>query len=280
MNIAEPTQKPMDANPQFQAFLASHPKERPCDDHYDTMLALSPEATWNEYRLQPEYSREHCRPVYLPCPKCKEAKIRQRLANGGVPDVLLDCTLDNWTPGDAHEQRHLAAVREFASIRKGFLVLLGPVGVGKSHLAVAVMRTIPGGIFVKQSSLLRLLRATYGNKDAADPIEPCQEASILVLDEMGVSGGGKDEWPMLSEILDYRYSHLKPTVITSNLSWDEVRESLGDRIGDRMREAAHSVLVFSGESHRPDHRAAYFAAVPQLAQQKLGQRKRPYAPNI
>jgi DNA replication protein DnaC len=175
--------------------------------------------------------------------------------------------LDNWTPASDEEQRHLAAVRTFATeVRRGFLMLLGPVGIGKSHLAVAVARKFQHLLFVKQSTLLRQLRATYSDKKAVDPIERCQEAELLVLDEMGVSGGGKDEWPMLSEILDHRYGHLLPTVVTSNLSWDELRAELGERIGDRLRESAHAVLAFAGESHRPAHRAAYFGTSAEPAE--------------
>lgn len=260
------TQAAMQADEIFQALLAKAPREQPCREHPDVILQLSPDTFWDEYRRQSEHSREYCSPVYQRCPKCREEEIRRRLANAGVPSVLHECSLDNWTPGNDQEKLHLEAARTFAmKIRRGFLLLLGPVGVGKSHLAVAVQRTFKYSVFVKQSSLLRQLRATYSDKKAADPIERCQETELLVLDEMGVSGGGKDEWPMLSEILDHRYAHLKATVITSNLSWDELRTELGDRLGDRMRESAHSVLVFSGASHRPEHRDKYFTAVPRSA---------------
>jgi DNA replication protein DnaC len=207
-------------------------------------------------RVPPEYHR---------CPKCWEIELRKKLADNGVPDVLVACTLDNWTPGNAEEKQHLEAVRSFAlDVSKGFLILLGPVGVGKSHLAVAVMRTFRGqGTFVKQSTLLRQLRATYNDKKADDPIEACQKAPLLVLDEMGLSGGGRDEAPMLNEILDYRYGHLLPTVITSNLDWGTLREELGERLSDRMRECAHAVLIFSGPSHRAEQRDKYFGAKTQ-----------------
>ena len=176
---------------------------------------------------------------------------------------MLACSLDNWTPSNVAERQHVEDVRHYAkTIRRGFLILLGPVGVGKSHLAVGVVRHFKdrGNVFVKQSALLlRQLRATYDDRDADDPIKKCQAAPLLVLDEMGLSGGGKDELPMLSEILSYRYEQEKPTVITSNLSWDELQDELGDRLSDRMREAAYKVLVFSGPSHRSERREAYFA---------------------
>ena len=218
MSFKEHAQKAMEADERFQVLIASAPKEKACDDHPDIMLALSPEATWEKWAYANEWGKTYCKAEYQGCPKCKEVKARQRLTKAGVPDVLLDCTMDNWKPGSDEERGHLESVRTFATdIRQGFLVLVGPVGVGKSHLAVAVQRTFKASVFVKQSSLLRQLRATYSDKKAADPIERCQGADLLVLDEMGVSGGGKDEGPMLSEILDHRYGHLLPTIITSTM---------------------------------------------------------------
>jgi DNA replication protein DnaC len=172
--------------------------------------------------------------------------------------------LDNWTPRNSAEAQHLETARRFAmEVRRGFLVLIGPVGVGKSHLAVACMRVgRDDGLYVTQNMLLRRLRATYTDKRAIDPVGDCQEAGILVLDEMGLSSGGRDEAPMLHQILDYRYGRKKPTILTSNLPWDELLAQLGERLADRMRECAYGVLVFAGESHRADASARYFSESP------------------
>jgi DNA replication protein DnaC len=105
--------------------------------------------------------------------------------------------------------------------------------------------------------LLRALRATYSNPNAVDPIGVCQRADLCVLDEAGVSGGGRDEYPALHEILDHRFSEFKPTIITSNNTLEQLRESLGPRLVDRFRQAAFRVLVFAGASHRSELREHY-----------------------
>jgi DNA replication protein DnaC len=245
----------------IEAFVASQPVDRPCNLHpqeKEQFLPWPTRSKCNEFHYD---GPGGWKPVYGSCPQCEEAEMQGWLCSAGVPAVNLHCSLENWTPGDEAEKQHLAGCKTFAEeVRKGFMVLLGPVGTGKTHLAVGIMRGWEGSksVFVKQSTLLRQLRATYGDKSAADPIPKCQSAGILVLDEMGLSGGGKDELPMLSEILDHRYGAKKPTILTSNCAWDELREILGPRLADRLKEAAFKVLVFSGESHRAEQRDNYF----------------------
>jgi DNA replication protein DnaC len=150
-------------------------------------------------------------------------------------------------------------VRDFAKVKRGCLIMLGGVGAGKTHLAVAVMRAFTRPIFFKQNTLLRGLRRTYRDPDAGDPIPACQEADLLVLDELGVSSGGKDEYPLLHEILDYRYGEYRPTIITSNATPEQLRETLADRLVDRLRQSTFDLLLFGGKSHREDLKQAYLA---------------------
>jgi DNA replication protein DnaC len=253
---------------QFEEWLEIQPKEIPCGAHPDQKRKLSEGETREAH---PTFQHESLwKPEYFSCPKCADERKRDRLLNYGTPNVLLHCAFDNWTAQTETERGHLESVRKFAEVKRGFLILLGPVGLGKSHLAVAVLRNFKSSVtwgddrnsgepvFVKQSTLLRRLRETYRDDKAADPVTKCQRAKILVLDEVGLSSGGKDELPMLHEILDYRYSYFLPTVITSNLSLNELGTELGERLADRLSEAAHAILIFSGESHRPNRREHYF----------------------
>ena len=248
---------------QFKAWIDSQPKEVPCEEHPGSVRQIDRRKTrfyWQQ--LHDDDPINERKPRYGVCPRCHEERIQHSLSSIGVPPILLARTFDNWKPRDDAEESHLADCKEFAQkVCKGFLVLLGPVGVGKSHLAVAVARCFiksPGCVWVTQNTLLRKLRATYRDPRADDPVEKCQTAPLLVLDDVGLSGGGRDEGPMLHEILDHRHGRQKPTVITSNLPWDDLRSDLGERIADRMKESAYRVLLFCGDSHRPESRERYF----------------------
>jgi DNA replication protein DnaC len=244
---------------EYEQWLTTQRQDLPCDIHPEVKRQLDLEGTRARAERNPHNSA-WWRTEYFKCPVCREHEFQSKLSRCGVSEVNIACTLDNWIPRNDQETTHLETVREFAEkTRIGFLFLLGGIGLGKTHLGVGVLRRYSAGaVFIKQSTLLRELRATYSDKQAKDPIERCKAASLLVLDEMGLSSGGRVEAPMLHEILDHRYSEKLPTVITSNLSWDELKAELGDRLSDRLKESAFAVLLFSGPSHRTECRDQYF----------------------
>jgi DNA replication protein DnaC len=71
---------------------------------------------------------------------------------------------------------------------------------------------------------------------------------LLVLDELGVSTGGRDEFPALYEVLNHRHGEELPTVLTTNVPIEQFVEAFGDRIADRLATARFCQL--KGESWR------------------------------
>lgn len=233
----------------------------------DAMLSESPLTIQREVHHTPrELSRELSsragRPAYARCQTCvkdqQDEKLRERIHKAGVPLNLCNATFDNWTPESENDESHLDQCRRFTKARRGFLVMLGDLGTGKGHLAAAITRHFRYPLFIKQSELLRRLRHTYRDKAAVDPVEQAQDADLLVLDEMGLSAGGKDELPMLHDVLDHRYNERKPTVLTGNISITELQSIVGERMEDRLRECAFAVLMFAGNSNRREARDNYF----------------------
>ena len=250
-NIIERMKKQREA---FETFCASQPQSVTCLTH-GAVLAICPE------RTVMDSSGVFSCVAYEACPQCRqdaqETASREKLRASGVATKMLDCTLDNWIPRNPEEAVILAKARAFAEKRIGFLFLRGPVGTGKSHLAVAIMRTFRSGLFVTQSDLLLWKRASY-DKLRRDPIDQCRDVGCLVLDEVGLSGGGKDEGQLIYDILDYREREKKATVITTNLTVEEMRITFGERLSDRLTESAFGVYELSGESHRREMRGKYF----------------------
>ncbi|MEI8290375.1 MAG: ATP-binding protein [Verrucomicrobiota bacterium] len=195
---------------------------------------------------------------YTPCPKCVEEAQLVRLIGYGLPENLIHATFENFIPDDDADAEHVEAVKSFCQVKRGSLIMLGGYGTGKSHLAAASLHTFGKGWFVKNSTLLNCLRDTYRDKSAFDPIDRAQSARLFVLDDAGLSVGGRDQLPLLHEILDYRHGERLPTIITSNLEWDSLANVIGERMADRLCESAFGVMKFTGGSHRREARQRYF----------------------
>ena len=249
-------------------FLSTQPQTRACQLHQKVQCSIDFDGSQRETF---ENGGVHTT-AYARCSVCMEVEILrsqdEQLHDQGVPSVLRSATLDNWIPQTQEEQQHLSVVREFSKALRGFLILLGDVGTGKSHLAVGTMRQnlTKGCWFIRQSDLLRELRETYRDTKAGDPVKKGRRVGLLVLDDMGLSSGGRDEFSLLHDILDSRYGERLPTIITANIGWNELRQLLGERLADRLKESAYKVRTFSGPSHRAGRRQDYFADVAGAGQ--------------
>ncbi len=206
-----------------------------------------------------ESSREsHGQPafvwVYDPCPECVRDKNAPWIVRAGAPSRLAGATFDNWEPSIASDYAALNLCREYSEAAardwkgRGFLILSGPVGTGKSHLAVAVMKTIGRGRWITQNAILMKLRQSYRDDSTENIVESCKRAKHLTVDDLGTTTGARDEWPAIYEILSHRYNECLSTVLTMNQPMTKFGEVFGDRLEDRLLESV--IVELHGDSHR------------------------------
>ena len=183
------------------------------------------------------------------------------LSASRVPARYARCELDTFEH-DMDSQREAfhratAFIDAFPVVDRG-LLLHGPHGVGKTHLAVgmlkeAIRRTGAHGYFFETRELLRLVRDTYNRsveETEMDVLGPVLHADLLVLDDLGAER--KSDWVLetLGLVVNTRYNAKRPTIFTSNLmeSSDstDVRSfsfQLGERTRSRLLEMCDWVEI-------------------------------------
>lgn len=246
---------------KFEAWLKTQNTAAKCEEH-GTPLTLDLEGS----HLKSVRSKVN-QLVFGECKACSErarlARVSEWMKRAGVPENLLHCEINNWIPNGSKEQADaLATAKRFIECPGGSLVLQGPdYGVGKTHLAVAILRAAGRGWFITQNDFLIMLRRTYRDERAPDPVMMAKTARCFVLDEVGLSGGGRDELPSLHAVLSFRYGNGLKTVLTSNLLGEEFEAAIGERMIDRLSEGAFGRIELHGDSKRRGRRTAYFDMV-------------------
>jgi DNA replication protein DnaC len=193
---------------------------------------------------------------FKPCQKCAIEARSEWLKRVGVPGDMLHATLDNWQAHNQAEKGNVFLCKKFVQHAQGFLVIHNAAGseskfgIGKTHLAIGILREIGSGRFVTQSSMMVKVRRRYSDRYAEDIVDALCRARCVVLDEIGVGPGGDDELPTLYTILNHRYNEKLPTVLTMNMDMTGLYEYLGGRLESRLRAAIWKVIEVAGTDQR------------------------------
>jgi DNA replication protein DnaC len=234
-----------------------------------------------------------------PC-VCRTARRSARLVEQArIPQRYADCTLEEFVPNYAGNNKSLnAALMQARNFVKAYphetngkgLLLVGSIGVGKTHLAVGILQALivdrgAKGLFYDYRDLLKEIQNSYGRNDLSERqiLAPVFDAEVLVLDELGAAKPTDWVWDTVQHILNTRYNDNRTTIITTNYPNDretapgkfdhlpkdrrEAAQSmnaatLGDRITDRMQSRLQEMCVvveMQGEDFRQKVKRASFA---------------------
>jgi len=229
--------------------------------------------------------------VSRPC-ECQEMlREERRMAAAHIPERYRHYTLDGYETAfrgaDSSLGRAHLTARKFVeaypvdTAGKG-LLFTGSIGVGKTHLAVGVLRRLVQergvkGLFCDYRELLKSIQNSYNPQVQTTELEllkPVFAAEVLVLDDLGAQKPNEWVWDTVALILNTRYNDKQTTIITTNYpdlpagggSQTEAEraareQSLGDRIGDRMRSRLAEMCVrveMTGEDFRQTVKRARF----------------------
>jgi len=236
----------------------------------------------------------------VPCDCTTGDRTERALQRSRVPERYRHCDFENYeTDNDienvSREQmaawnRSLAQAKlmvqrfadEFPVGSEHGLLLMGPCGVGKTHLAVSAMKSIVlrghSGLFYDYRELLKAIQDSYNPESQATEmsvLEPVLKAEILVLDDVGSSKPSLWALETVGHVLNTRYNEKRVTLLTTNFLDSDagtapparvagmraptIEDSLTERVGKRIRSRLYEMcrtVEISAADYRKEIRHA------------------------
>ncbi|MGC1107144.1 MAG: ATP-binding protein [Candidatus Acidiferrales bacterium] len=175
--------------------------------------------------------------------------------------------------------------RDFPIATEHGLMLMGPCGVGKTHLAVAALEEIilrgHSGLFYDYRELLKQIQDSYNpdsNSTEMGVLEPVLKTEVLLLDDLGSSKPSLWALETVGHILNTRYNEHRVTVLTTNFldtppgplpriaggravqTEDTLTDRVGARIRSRLYEMCRTVEICAPDYRKEIRQAGHFNA--------------------
>ena len=190
-----------------------------------------------------------------PCGCRRQDLIPHLVSLSGIPSRYGRCSLENFDTTNNEQllrakslcQRYIESfVREDGRFCETGLLLIGAAGVGKTHLAVAVLseltrRYAVRGLFADFTSLIHQIQSTFdpsSGESKHEILDPIMEADLLVLDELGAQKPTAWVSDVLYLIMNGRYTRRLPTLFTTNYRLDAPDAGPEDGELDKMPSVA------------------------------------------
>ena len=239
-------------------------------------------------------------------------RTERSLDRARIPQRYRQCTFENYETDNEQETASPAQMeawnrslvqaklnmhgfaRDFPAGTNHGLLLMGPCGVGKTHLAVAALQEVVlrghSGLFYDYRELLKEIQASYSADNPVTEmgiLEPVLTVDVLMLDDLGSSKPSLWALETVGHILNTRYNANRVTLLTTNfLDGDTSRarpgapapspssasampnsrtplmeDTLADRIGTRIRSRLYE-MCRTIEMSAPDYRKEFRRAGP------------------
>jgi len=201
-----------------------------------------------------------------PCQCRNKAAQSSLIERARLPRRYERCHWNNYAPTNSTQRAALELsmqlAMDFPNTDEG-LLLSGPVGVGKTHLAVSILKGLAergfSCLFYEFGSLLKEIQDSYNPNTKTSELSilrPVLESDVLVLDELGASKPTDWVRDTMAHIINTRYNDRRLTIFTTNYSDErsnDREETLEDRIGTRLRSRLYEMcrsIKLTGEDYR------------------------------
>lgn len=203
-------------------------------------------------------------PVISPdCPQCiQDRRMASDLGRAAIPPRYQHRSLETYQVEGPGQKVALEVCQTYAGNTKRTLaegqnlLLIGSVGTGKTHLACGVARCFleagHSALYVRTAELISMVRETWrpdSKKTERRVMRELTEPDLLIIDEVGVQANTENEQQILFNVINGRNEQMRPVILISNLDAAGIKNVLGERSYDRIRECCR-VVQFNWQSWR------------------------------
>jgi DNA replication protein DnaC len=218
---------------------------------------------------------EEGREFVRPCECARVERRRDLIEASAIPERYGHCNLENYSGSLTPSQKRVLKVSKryaagFPDVNGG-LIYTGGLGVGKTHLAVGVLKAVAAKghpvLFADSRELIGEIRAAYADGSpvvARRLVERVLTVELLLLDDLGAYHLTSWVHDTFADIITRRFNGRLPILITTNYpdrASAKNAETLADRIGPRLRSRLYEMcrhLHLTGADHRREMLADAF----------------------
>lgn len=190
-----------------------------------------------------------------PC-ECVTSKIvLDAMQDARVPRRYLNESLETFSIENSRNLRPklkfaMSYVANYSEDNYKGLYIHGPTGVGKTHLAIGILKGLIekkfSGAFYNLSDLFDILRSTYDPQipgPSKSVIEEQLSRQILILDDFGVTKSTSWSSERLYALINRRYQNCQTLIVTSNIPLNKLSERLEESLVSRIRAMCHELKI-------------------------------------
>ena len=208
-------------------------------------LRLASDQNWSSRRLLKDLVEEELA-------SRREKALAGRIRRAGLPDKwTLETFPFDRQPGV--DKKHMYELAELDWIRQAInIVFMGPTGVGKSGLASSLlMKALLGGftgLMMRTQDILNTLHESIADRKTKHLLNRFSKIDVLVLDELGYLTLNNDQCNLFFKLMDNRHLARKPTLITTNLGYDDWASNLNNApmtkaLVSRLKQRCKTIVI-------------------------------------
>lgn len=177
------------------------------------------------------------------------------MERSGLKDIITRYTFANYEDAESWQVQAKLAAWEYAKRKRGWMLISGNPGTGKTHLATAICgQLIKDGVDVRYMMWRgdsQKLKALAGTSDYEREIAPYKRVKCLYIDDLFKGKSVSDaDINLCFDIVNERYNDVDlMTIISSELTMNQILD-IDQAIGSRIYERRYAYLDFSGKKNR------------------------------